>query len=369
MDRIHGIKNSVPNAVFEQEERELTEEIGGRSESWLFGYLAGFVTASAAIICCGHSRLEFLLRASRVSMADGIIQPAGLKYESRLGQDARWALSEGGRHFDGKSDVHAALRRICGRLDELNIPYAVVGGMALFQHGFRRFTEDVDILVTRDDLKVVHEKLTGLGYVPLFAGSKNLRDTESGVRIEFLLTGDYPGDGKEKPVAFPNPADVGELRDGVRVLNLPSLVELKLASGMTGSDRMKDLADVQELIKVLSLPADLEEQLSPYVRTRYRELWQATRGAGRRYVRLWPMGSHGTGMQDIDGLILALPDDAETLQKMRDDGVVLDAGRQTSGDFAYLVATDPEVAKKYEMHDESDMWGEDGPGAAPPGQS
>ena len=100
-------------------------------------------------------------------------------------------------------------------------------------HGFRRFTEDVDILVTREALKAIHERLEGLGYVPPFAGSKNLRDTDSGVRIEFLVSGEFPGDGKPKPVAFPDPADVGVEIDGVRFLSLPSLVELKLASGMT----------------------------------------------------------------------------------------------------------------------------------------
>ena len=34
---------------------------------------------------------------------------------------------------------------------------------------------DVDILVTREGLKTIHERLEGLGYVPPFTGSKNLR--------------------------------------------------------------------------------------------------------------------------------------------------------------------------------------------------
>ena len=63
---------------------------------------------------------------------------------------------------------------------------------------------DVDILVTREGLSVIHAKLDGLGYVPPFSGSKNLRDAEHGVRIEFLIAGEFPGDGKPKPVAFPN---------------------------------------------------------------------------------------------------------------------------------------------------------------------
>ena len=62
---------------------------------------------------------------------------------------------------------------------------------------------------------------------------------------KFLIAGEFPGDGKPKPVAFPDPGEVGVLIDGVRYVNLPGLVELKIASGMTGNlGRMKDLADV-----------------------------------------------------------------------------------------------------------------------------
>src|SRR5205823_4612171 len=111
-------------------------------------------------------------------------------------------------HFEEKSAVHDTLHRITSRLQELKIPYAVVGGMALFYHGFRRFTEDVDILVTRSALEEIHRRLDGLGWIPPFQGSKNLRDAETGVKIEFLVTGEYPGDGKPKPVSFPDPADV-----------------------------------------------------------------------------------------------------------------------------------------------------------------
>jgi hypothetical protein len=108
-------------------------------------------------------------------------------------------LSEGSRHFEEKSAIFDALRKITGRLNDMGIPYAVVGDLAMFQHGLRRFTEDVDILVTKDDLRRIHKELKGLGYLPPYANSKHLRDTELGVKIEFLTTWEYPGDGKEKP--------------------------------------------------------------------------------------------------------------------------------------------------------------------------
>jgi hypothetical protein len=115
--------------------------------------------------------------------------------------------------------------------------------------------------------------LEGLGYVPVFPGSRNLRDAESGVRIEFLVTGEFPGDGKPKPVAFPEPAQASTEQQGIRLLNLANLVELKLASGMTSPGRLRDLADVQELIRILHLSADFAQQLQPFVRGKYAELW------------------------------------------------------------------------------------------------
>ncbi len=170
-------------------------------------------------------------------------------YDERLRLDQKWALEDGARFFMGASDVNAALLRITERLDSLEIPYAVVGGMALFQYGYRRFTEGVDLLVTREGLKRLHEAMEGRGYLPRFLRApKNLRDTEAGVAIEFLVAGEYPGDGKVKPVQFPDPTGATTNVGGIKCLNLVSLVELKLASGMTSPDRLKDLADVQQLI-------------------------------------------------------------------------------------------------------------------------
>src|SRR5688572_14917793 len=110
-------------------------------------------------------------RAPRQGPDDGftasVVPTPGVPiYEELLNRDPRWALSEGSRHFEERSAVFQALHNITSRLKGLGIPYAVVGGMALFRHGLRRFTEDVDLLVTKNDLKVIHEKLEGLGYLP-----------------------------------------------------------------------------------------------------------------------------------------------------------------------------------------------------------
>ena len=106
-------------------------------------------------------------------------------------------------------------------------------------------------------------------------GSRSLRDVQTGVGIDVVLAGGYPGDGKPKPVTFPDPAIVSVRRDEIAVLPLPSLLELKLASGLSAAHRLKDLADVLEVIRALGLPRDLGESLDPSVRAKYDELWQA----------------------------------------------------------------------------------------------
>jgi hypothetical protein len=204
------------------------------------------------------------------AMAVGAQAPT---YEQLMSQDLELAMNQSSLFFEGLGKVQETLRRIVKKLDELGIPYAVVGGMALVAHGFRRYTEDVDILVTREGLQRVHAGLEGRGYIPPFTGSKQLRDADTHVKIEFLTTGGFPGDGKEKPIAFPDPEAVVEERNGVKYVRLTTLLELKLASGMTAIDRVKDLGDVQELIRALRLPKSFGEQLHPYVRGKFEELW------------------------------------------------------------------------------------------------
>ena len=138
-------------------------------------------------------------------------------------------------------DVHTTLRRVTARLDELGIPYAVAGGMALVAHGYDRTTVDVDVLLSAELLLRVHAELESRGFLPPFAGSKDLRDTQTGVRVEFLLAGQFPGDGKPKPIAFPDPMTASVTIDGIRFLALERLIELELASGMTHPGRIKDL--------------------------------------------------------------------------------------------------------------------------------
>jgi len=183
-------------------------------------------------------------------------------FEERMRRGGAGAVAEATGFFMRDDPVHETLRAIAVTLQQHGVPYAVAGGMALVVHGYDRTTVDVDVLVTPEGLETIH---------------KIFRDAEHGVRVEFLVSGEFPGDGRPKPVAFPDPAACSIEVGGIRYLNLNALLELKLASGLTNPGRLKDLSDVQEMIRTRDLPLELGSELHPYVREKYRELWQATR--------------------------------------------------------------------------------------------
>jgi hypothetical protein len=55
---------------------------------------------------------------------------------------------------------------------------------------------------------------------------------------------------------------------------MPRFIELKLASGMVAPHRGKDLVDVQELIRSAGLSRDVADQLDPWVRAKFLDIWQ-----------------------------------------------------------------------------------------------
>ena len=184
--------------------------------------------------------------------------------------------AEGLRYFMGEGTLNNTLWQLTADLEAHGIDYMVIGAVALMAYGYPRFTEDIDLVMTPEGLNTFHDELIGPGCAPAFPGArKSLCSSRDGVSIEVITSGDYPGDGLPKPISFPTPLEASIEIDGVRMVTLEKLVELKLASGMTAADRLKDLADVQELIKTRQLSAKFAERLDPYVRDKFVELYQA----------------------------------------------------------------------------------------------
>lgn len=185
--------------------------------------------------------------------------------------DLTW--QEGFDYFQGKGMINTALRRLIADLDHHGIDYNLIGAAALNRHGYQRFTIDIDLLMSAEGLQKFQDELVGLGYRPAFQGArKKFRSTAENVSIDIIVTGEYPGDGKPKPVRFHDPQENFVVINGVKTVNVETLINLKLASGMTASGRLKDLSDVEELIKIKDLNESFAERLNPSVQDKFIEL-------------------------------------------------------------------------------------------------
>src|SRR5258705_4885171 len=123
---------------------------------------------------------------------------------------------EARRYFRGEGILNKTLTRISKELESHGIDYAVIGAAALLAHGYPRFTDGIDLVMTTEGRQKFRDEL---------------RSTADGIDIEVMTSGEYPGDGKPKPVSMPRPAEASIEIDGIKFVTLEKLIELKLSSG------------------------------------------------------------------------------------------------------------------------------------------
>jgi hypothetical protein len=196
----------------------------------------------------------------------------------RLAPEAEARFVEGvdycGRFFVGMAEAQKALYKLTAILESESVPYAIIGAFALNEYGHRRVTVGVDLVMREEDLQAFKQRHLGKGYAERVPGSGKLLDTEHDVPVDVLSTGRFPGDDKPKPIAFPDPATTAVRGERFALLPMPCFIELKLASGMVAAHRGRDLVDVQDLIRSASLPRALADDLHPWVRAKFLELWE-----------------------------------------------------------------------------------------------
>jgi hypothetical protein len=174
--------------------------------------------------------------------------------------------------FQGTDPVHQTMNRVLAKLEEAKIPYAIVGGMAVNAHRHQRTTKDVDFLVTAEGLRAFRDRYLHKEFTPVAGRPRRFVDSANNVCFDLLVTGLFPGSGKPGPIAFPNPGDVIEVIDNRCVVNLPTLVQLKLAAR-----RYQDFADVVNLIRVHNLDEGFLTQLHPAVHGDFAECLEEKR--------------------------------------------------------------------------------------------
>jgi hypothetical protein len=180
---------------------------------------------------------------------------------SMLGSETLWQVAQ---------QCHAVL-------GQSEIPYAVVGGVAVCLHGYQRNTVGLDLLVRGEDADATRAAMADAGFI----WSKKAKEFQSraGIPVQFLIAGEPAGRNSE--VKFPDPSErrTTVAIEGLPIVSLARLIELKLACGEGNLRRThKDLADVVELIAIHGLSRAFARHLHKSVRKTFRELVLHARG-------------------------------------------------------------------------------------------
>ena len=174
------------------------------------------------------------------------------------------------RENTGTSGVVQTAQAAVATLAAHDIPHLIVGGVAVQEHGYPRVTIDVDIVVP-DVLEAVEFLTADLSgpFTRVKGCEDRVEDRRNGVMVDLLPAGRVLQRGCKVP--FPQP---GKVAEQLQIISLEELISLKLDS-WAGNPirRLKDKADVVELIKYRKLPRDLA--VNPAVHAHYLETWDA----------------------------------------------------------------------------------------------
>lgn len=158
----------------------------------------------------------------------------------------------------GRDPATLAMRRLVKKLAKANIAHAVMGGMAVYAHGYLRLTDDVDVLVTPEGLETFLARFVPKDYELAPGKKRRFVDRTNGVTVDLLIAGHFPGFRSGGPISFPDPMTVRQQIDSVFFIDLTTLIQLKLAAL-----RPKDYADVVDLIRANDLDEAFLTRLHP----------------------------------------------------------------------------------------------------------
>lgn len=181
-------------------------------------------------------------------------------------------LKEIGMFFQGKDPVHQTTRRLVKRLEKARIPYAIVGAMAVNAHRHRRTTDDLDILLTPEGFAEFRHCFVPKNYGTIPGRGRRFVDKSNRVTIDILVTGYFPGSGQPGPFPYPDPEDVCQTINKMQVVELATLIQLKLAAR-----RFQDFGDVVNLIRANALDESFQKKLHPSVHSDFIECLEEKR--------------------------------------------------------------------------------------------
>src|SRR5205085_12142998 len=127
--------------------------------------------------------------------------------------------------LDKRGAVMETARLVSRILREQNIRGGVIGGVAVVLHGYRRTTDDVDVLV-QQRLEHLKDPLQAQGF-DFDATNREFRHL--GVPLHLISA----------EMARFSPATFCEI-EGIQTISLPDLISMKLHSGTTNMLRAQD---------------------------------------------------------------------------------------------------------------------------------
>jgi len=171
--------------------------------------------------------------------------------------------------LEGLSEVE----KLSALLKEYDISFCILGGRALPFYGYRRFTEDVDVLVAEEDQKKLAKIPSGVlsdhsKLKPFRVWIMSHFPDKKKIKVDMLFSKDAAGGN----IKFDDPKKVSHEINGIPVINLYDLIRYKITSGIHGA-RSKDFGDVEELIKANNLPASyMDKEKVSFMKKKYTEL-------------------------------------------------------------------------------------------------
>jgi hypothetical protein len=190
----------------------------------------------------------------------------GSIFRNRSDWAFRRRLQEIDKFFEGADRVHQTMRHVANYLQSAGIRYAIVGGMAVNAHRHQRTTRDVDFLLTAEGF-AAFRKIADAGEFEAMPGRpRRFTDRTTNITFDVLISGHFPGSGEPGPISFPDPAAVTQDIDNLHVVDLPTLVQLKLAAR-----RYQDFADVVSLIRANALDESFQDRLHAAMRADFIE--------------------------------------------------------------------------------------------------
>lgn len=171
--------------------------------------------------------------------------------------------------------VERLLMRATQALDAAEVPYAVIGEnavaawVAVMDPGATRSTKDVDVLLRRSDLKRAEEALSSVGLihdkvlgVPVFLEADDPLPSRG---VHVILAGEKVRESAR--YAAPGVETAGRSKSGFLVLDLPSLVAMKL-----DANRRVDQVHIEDLLRVGLIDAEIASRLPSDLLDRLRHI-------------------------------------------------------------------------------------------------